>query len=437
MRRNSVSILCHLFYISIMSLLIGHIFPVHAAKIHVHPGGSIQGAINTAFKGDELIVHEGTYYEDIDFSERAVAVRRSDPDAPDVVAAIIIDGSINGDGSAGCRIYYQDEDKDRHGEDGESRCLCSPDASTRYTALYSGDPDDSDPNVLGTILTGHIDLPSGWSMISLPLEPDDSRSNTLFPDAGAVFEFTTKYELLDPNDELIVGKGYWIYLSAPNTYTLTGTPVEKYSIPNCLSGWRMIGGCSWDSMPSVDNGDIRAVFGFSNKYDLLGVNDPLEPGKGYWINLAERAMLTLSNSGLVLHGPLSWDPNEEVSFNITVSIAPNDVQAFLLDISFDPNILNVVARGDGFVPIKKGALTDKFIVLAQKIYPDRVRMGGIVLPPEDQNKIKKGVTGEFVSLSFVISKSYSAKDIRIINLLDDVTDWPTRTILDIENDNGS
>ena len=135
-------------------------------------------------------------------------------------------------------------------------------------------------------------LSSGWSLISLPADTNASVKE-LFPDAQAVFKFTTKYELLDLNDSLEKGKGYWINISGAKTYTINGIPFKRYTIPNCPLGWSMIGGCSCPVKPSVNNGEIRAIFGFSNKYDLLGPEASLEPGKGYWINLSEETTLTV------------------------------------------------------------------------------------------------------------------------------------------------
>lgn len=57
---------------------------------------SIQMAIDVAKNEDEIIVHPGTYYENINFFGKAITVKSTDPDDPNVVAATIIDGSQNG-----------------------------------------------------------------------------------------------------------------------------------------------------------------------------------------------------------------------------------------------------------------------------------------------------------------------------------------------------
>jgi hypothetical protein len=59
---------------------------------------SIQGAINDARPGDEIVVSPGFYghFENIDFKGKAVTVRSTDPNDPDIVAATIINGRGQG-----------------------------------------------------------------------------------------------------------------------------------------------------------------------------------------------------------------------------------------------------------------------------------------------------------------------------------------------------
>ena len=42
---------------------------------------------------DEIVVAEGIYFEAINFFSKAITVRSTDPDDPDVVAATVIDGT--------------------------------------------------------------------------------------------------------------------------------------------------------------------------------------------------------------------------------------------------------------------------------------------------------------------------------------------------------
>jgi hypothetical protein len=196
-----------------------------------------------------------------------------------------------------CNIYYKDEDNDGQGVDGDSQCLCSPDELNNYTATYSGDPDDSDPNIQGAILN----LPVGWSMISLSVAPLDARLSEVFPGAAVMYSFErgAGYVRVHPNQELQVGTGYWIlvYYEAQN-YVLTGQPITSYSKTVYSDGWAMIGGCTSDAKASGDNCYIKIIYGYEQGSGYIRVQEGenLIPGKGYWIlleDVMEQAKLTM------------------------------------------------------------------------------------------------------------------------------------------------
>lgn len=148
-----------------------------------------------------------------------------------------------------------------------------------------------------TFITIEMSLPRGWSIVSLPVEPALKKIKDLFPEATAIYDYTTEYIDLDPNDELETKKAYWIYLEETHTYSLRGEPIDYYSVPQARSGWSLIGSCSYPSVPSVDHGIIKAVFGFTTKYNLYGYSHtirPLEPGQGFWIYLSDAANLLVA-----------------------------------------------------------------------------------------------------------------------------------------------
>jgi len=206
-------------------------------------------------------------------------------------------GLVDEEGAAGCRIYYKDADQDRHGVEGDSRCLCSPDVQGAYTALYAGDPNDADPNILGTILKGHLYLPKGWSMISLPVAPDDASAATIFPGALAIYRYERQkgYKRVTAGDSLETGRGYWILLSEGKTFTLTGAPIEGYTRTVDEGGWAMIGGCSHPASASSTGCSIAVIYGYTPEDGYQRVSsENLDRGKGYWIllnNVGEQADL--------------------------------------------------------------------------------------------------------------------------------------------------
>jgi len=68
---------------------------VRADTLYVSVGeySSIQSAIDDANDGDVIIADPNTYYENINFLGKAITVRSTDPNDPNVVAATIIDGN--------------------------------------------------------------------------------------------------------------------------------------------------------------------------------------------------------------------------------------------------------------------------------------------------------------------------------------------------------
>jgi len=80
-----------------LTILTAYIPHAGAAEISVPSNHStIQGAINAAANGDVIIVEQGTYVENINFSGKAIIIRSANPNDPNVVATTIIDGGKSG-----------------------------------------------------------------------------------------------------------------------------------------------------------------------------------------------------------------------------------------------------------------------------------------------------------------------------------------------------
>lgn len=127
-----------------------------------------------------------------------------------------------------------------------------------------------------------LDLQSGWTMISLPVQPKDLLAGKLFPGASAIFRFDQRYQLVEQNETMEIGRGYWIYLSEARTYRIKGKPITNYTI-QAQNGWSMIGPCSFPGQVYITDGSIQDILGFEGNYQTLGIQDHLKPGQGYWI----------------------------------------------------------------------------------------------------------------------------------------------------------
>jgi len=88
--------------IAVLVMLV--VFPIcasaFAAEYQVKQDGTgdfttIQAAIDAAQDGDVIVVHPGTYYENIRFDGKNITLRSLDPEDGQVVASTIIDGGQN------------------------------------------------------------------------------------------------------------------------------------------------------------------------------------------------------------------------------------------------------------------------------------------------------------------------------------------------------
>lgn len=204
------------------------------------------------------------------------------------------DTQIDEEGASRCSIYYKDEDGDYYGVDEDSRCLCAPDGF--YTANKPGDVNDIDPNINPDIKVS-INLPEGWSMISLPVDPHYYSVSSLFPGAQVVYGYSKGQGYVLEN-KLGAGQGYWILLDQNQTYTLTGQPIISYDITAYEDVWEMIGGCSYPTKASADSCDIIVFYKYIQGKGYVRVlkSESLLPGEGYWImikNVVNQCTITV------------------------------------------------------------------------------------------------------------------------------------------------
>jgi len=85
----------HLIFLLLIisTFLLFNITHILAAEVHIYPNESIQLTIEGSNDGDIIILHQGTYVENINFLGKAITLRSNNPNDPNVVAATIIDGN--------------------------------------------------------------------------------------------------------------------------------------------------------------------------------------------------------------------------------------------------------------------------------------------------------------------------------------------------------
>ncbi|MGA1840547.1 MAG: alpha-2-macroglobulin family protein [bacterium] len=162
------------------------------------------------------------------------------------------------------------------------------------------------PCVMAEDETVYLDLPSGWSMFSLPVIPPNPELSELFPDAKVVYGYERDkgYVRIEEDEELNVGKGYWILFDNSQIKPLTGRRIYDYPLSLNEGGWEMIGGCTLPAQASADSANINVIYGFDQEvgYRRVLKSEKLLPGKGYWIRLSDSTGLRIDSG---------WPPGEE------------------------------------------------------------------------------------------------------------------------------
>jgi parallel beta-helix repeat protein len=134
-------------------------------------------------------------------------------------------------------------------------------------------------------------LNQGWNLISLPMIPEKTNVNDIFPGSLSAFEF--KNGSYYPVSHLEAGKGYWIKVPEQAEYSLTGQHLSNYS--KLLSkGWHLLGAVNHECFPATEPGDnILAIYQYVNgAYQLV---TSLEPGNGYWVNVKQDCVIVIGD----------------------------------------------------------------------------------------------------------------------------------------------
>lgn len=150
---------------------------------------------------------------------------------------------------------------------------------------------ETDPEA---VVTQQIALQQGWNLVSLYVQPADTRPDKVFSGASWVKDQETFYSAAKPAflntlTAIEPGRGYFVYMQADETISLSGT-LTNGSISALRNGWQLIG-CPWDKARSLQDAfgtsysELKAVKNFDSSW-LPGQTTGLQtidPGKGYLI----------------------------------------------------------------------------------------------------------------------------------------------------------
>jgi uncharacterized repeat protein (TIGR01451 family) len=156
-----------------------------------------------------------------------------------------------------------------------------------------------------------LNLNRGWNLISVPIRPyDTSLSSVLAPVEGRYLDVASwdsqwvyrSYAYGDWFGSLSTiepGKGYWLNMREPASLTVSGETITEFNL-TLHGGWNLIGWPSLEPVPlnnlSVDyvdaaTWDSQWIYRSYAYGDWFGSLSSLEPGKGYWLNVKENAVI--------------------------------------------------------------------------------------------------------------------------------------------------
>ncbi len=135
-----------------------------------------------------------------------------------------------------------------------------------------------------------------WNMISLPLVPDLTLKDSLFPTSSSqAYAYQGGYT---PKTDLQFGKGYWLKFPSTQQIQIIGSDVEEESLA-VTKGWNLIGALSFPmstvSAHGVSPVNITSPFWGYNSHGYKAV-DTLKPLHGYWVKASADGKIVLSTT---------------------------------------------------------------------------------------------------------------------------------------------
>ena len=143
-----------------------------------------------------------------------------------------------------------------------------------------------------------MSLKAGWNLVSVPVIPDDSSVEAVFPETEVVYAWDASTGGYDMAAEVEPSKGYWVAVLSDTVITLSGVPVYDWT-DEVTAGWNLVGSVFGSvDFTEPDTEPPGMVEGFSYRWnpDLPGYtfSTTKEPAMGHWIAATGDCVLTLS-----------------------------------------------------------------------------------------------------------------------------------------------
>ena len=176
--------------------------------------------------------------------------------------------------------------------------------------------------VVGRFLPFTLELAQGWNMISFPVLPENPSPDAIFDSYYVLYGWDAEDKryvihadsgsFVEPDPNVEVGVGYWVYVLEDENVDLLGVPVNQLSL-GLRQGWNLIGppygGSSIaDPADDPDNSVLPWAFTWDSGEKGYSMTQLLEAGKGYWEYALRDCTLTLlltRGEELIVNGDFS------------------------------------------------------------------------------------------------------------------------------------
>ena len=141
----------------------------------------------------------------------------------------------------------------------------------------------------------NVDHLSGWNLVGLPMNMENTHYQSLFPDAleGTLFSFDGGFI---QEEQLIVGVGYYLRFPSDGVNTITGTSISSVMV-SLSEGWNLFTGVTAPVSVDLIHDPLGIIIG-GTIYEFNGGYEPAEilyPGKGYWIRTSGEGNITITS----------------------------------------------------------------------------------------------------------------------------------------------